>query len=530
MNFERLVAVASSNRQRSVDLAKLFARSVVVSNDIEVKRLSAREELLNHKKKTFAALRETINEQENKDDIIGSLLNSLGLAGLARGLGGGMKKPPTARITPGKVPVKPARPGIPRIGRFNALTNIAFTGIDFMQRKGAGQTNLQAGVGAGGSLLGGLGGFALGAKGGALLGGSIGAAFGGVGAVPGAAIGGLLGGFLGSFGGSMLGGYVADEATGVDAGESEIDRRMEEEEKRTSMLITKTPFSSALDTFNAVLDKLAAFKGGISEGVSTIKSPKISTTTSPESAPPPPVLPPPPTTSSPTTDGNTSDNNKPKVVIIAGNNDYNTQDAVEGIKKMIANITAKGYQAVFVPPSQHAKSPRRDLSIAMQNAAADSGAIIETATYKDASQDPSYPYAHLDSSSVNRIKEKYRGATFIGDSNEELFTGNAAERGKTINQLLYRGRELPRVNPNVSSTPNPQRTQFLALAGLEETVSPTDTQFSAGGSNFIIAAEPNTTIVPIAVGGGRGGFVSGDRATPFEVATKYAQIMSQFTA
>ena len=260
MNIQSLVDASSKSKKSSVNLAKLFSRSIVVSNDIEAKRLRSKTDLLEVRKSTYAAIRQKEAESDKKDGLVGNILGSLGLAGLARGLRGAKRPPTTARIGPGRV-----RGRVPSIGRFNVLTNIAFTGLDFMQRKGAGQTNLQAGVGAGGSLLGGLGGFALGAKGGALLGGSIGAAFGGVGAVPGAAIGGVLGGLAGSFGGSMLGGYIADNATGVNAGEAEVNRRLQEEEKRTALLITKTKFSGALDTFDIVLDKLESFRGGICE-------------------------------------------------------------------------------------------------------------------------------------------------------------------------------------------------------------------------------------------------------------------------
>ena len=50
-----------------------------------------------------------------------------------------------------------------------------------------------------------------------------------------------------------------------------------------------------------------------------------------------------------------------------------------------------------------------------------------------------------------------------------------------------------------------------------------------GGSNLIALAEPNTTIVPVPVGGGTQIIGSGG-ATPYQAATKYAQMMSQITA
>lgn len=101
----------------------------------------------------------------------------------ALGLGAGARKPPTPST-------KPA--GKPGGGMGSGLVGLAFSGIDFLQRKGEGQTNLQAGAGAGagflgaetgarlgsklpgplklpGMLLGGIGGYALGSSGADIL-------------------------------------------------------------------------------------------------------------------------------------------------------------------------------------------------------------------------------------------------------------------------------------------------------------------------------------------------------------------------
>ena len=60
-------------------------------------------------------------------------------------------------------------------------------------------------------------------------------------------------------------------------------------------------------------------------------------------------------------------------------------------------------------------------------------------------------------------------------------------------------------------------------------VSPVGPQSSLGGSNIIALSEPNTTIVPVPVGGGTQIIGSGG-ATPYQAAAKYAQMMSQITA
>lgn len=88
-------------------------------------------------------------------------------------------------------------------------------GLDFMDRKKAGQNNKQAVIGAGATTGGMVAGASAGAEGGAIVGGGIGALFGGVGAVPGAAIGSVVGGIGGGIAGSKAGGWIADKFMGI---------------------------------------------------------------------------------------------------------------------------------------------------------------------------------------------------------------------------------------------------------------------------------------------------------------------------
>ena len=112
--------------------------------------------------------------------------------------------------TPGTKPIFRRLPGLkgmnPNIK--GGLLTAIFAAFEFGGRKGAGQTNLQAGVGTAGSTAGGLAGMKAGAAAGAALGTFI---FPGVGT----AIGGVLGGLLGGYGGSILGGAAADKLTGA---------------------------------------------------------------------------------------------------------------------------------------------------------------------------------------------------------------------------------------------------------------------------------------------------------------------------
>ena len=99
-----------------------------------------------------------------------------------------------------------------------------FAGMEYGERKGQGQSEVQALAGTGGSLAGGTGGAvaggAVGAGAGALIGGAIGFLFAGVGAAPGALIGAKIGKVAGSLAGGFFGAgkgaEVADSITGAD--------------------------------------------------------------------------------------------------------------------------------------------------------------------------------------------------------------------------------------------------------------------------------------------------------------------------
>jgi hypothetical protein len=110
------------------------------------------------------------------------------------------------------------------VGRFAPILNIAFAGLDFADRKESGQTNLQAGVGAGAALVGGL------------LGGVIGQAL-----IPIPGVGFVVGNIIGSF----LGGGLADMITGANKNNSEGGGLK--------------PFSKSLDKYEKTIDKFKLF-------------------------------------------------------------------------------------------------------------------------------------------------------------------------------------------------------------------------------------------------------------------------------
>ncbi len=131
-----------------------------------------------------------------------------------------MRRPTSALSTDVRSPgIRSVRPR-----GYGGALQAAFAAMEFNDRKQAGQTTAQAGLGAAGSSLGGSVGWMSGAKAGALLGGAIGAMFGGVGAGPGAAVGAIVGGLAGGFGGASLGGKLADDVSGVNVAKERMSR------------------------------------------------------------------------------------------------------------------------------------------------------------------------------------------------------------------------------------------------------------------------------------------------------------------
>lgn len=509
MNLERVLEAASSATKNSVNLEKLFAKSVATTNEVEAQRLRARTQLLEVRKKTYTAIQQSQQEQEKKDGILEKILGTLGLAGLAKGLKGA--KPPVG-VSP-----KP-RVGGPRIGRGVAGLNVLFGGIDFMQRRSAGQSNLQAGIGAGAGVAGGIAGATLGAKIGAGLGTLVAP---GVGTLIGGGIGSLVGGGIGAF----AGGGIADRVTGADAGEQEIERRVQEEEKRTSLLITKTPFSGTLDTFDAALDKLASFPGGI--------------------------------------------------CACAGREPPAEMPSIQRTKDQIQEAFEKGYSKGVNEGRVQGGAAGFVAGVAVIGGAlfltrGKGGAILQRlGLVEDLIPKPKVPAApRTDPNKVNvlpkeevlpptpapakpttqRIMESVFGETPAPRHTPKIprdpKTGKPQEMIEEVidtpeGQVLIR-RPASRVE---KETPEEFfqkqelkgiKKQVKKLRKIRETLSseevaPGGPQSSLGGKNIIALAEPNTTIVPVPVGGGTQIIGSGG-ASPYQAAAKYAQMMSQITA
>ena len=498
MNLERVLQAASSASKNSVNLEKLFSKSVVTTNQIEEQRLRARTQLLEVRQKTYTTIQQSQQDPEKKDGIVEKVLGTLGLAGLAKGLKGA--KPSTSGA--GVVSPKP-RPGGPRIGRGVAGLNVLFGGIDFLGRRSAGQSNLQAGIGAGAGVAGGLAGAFAGGQAGAAVGAGIGALFGGVGAAPGALIGGALGSIAGGFGGAQLGGNLADKLTGVDAGEQEVERRVQEEEKRTNLLITKTPFSGALDTFDAALDKLASFPGGICACAGREQPPSIQRT---------------------------------KDQILEAFERGYTKGVGDGRMQRGAPPVAPAGIEDLIPKPKASPAPRTDPNKAGTDIFKD---ILKTlppdAIFKPPSQSkvPSPPAAQA-------VASRYIPRA-LGDLNTERPQEMVEEVIDTPEGQVSIRKPASKVEQSTSEEffqkqgLNGIKKQINPLKRIRETLSPEKNssvgfQNNMGGQNIIALAEPNTTIVPVPVGGGTQIIGGGGGASPYQAAAKYAQMMSQLTA
>lgn len=189
--------------------------------------LKQRKEISDQRINTFRALQKDASREDIANNtLLGSgLVTGAGLS-LLRG------KKTANNIRPFRRPIKPGKfSGLGRISRGSVITNTLFAGLDFANRKSAGQTNLQAGLGAGGTAVGGIAGAAIGQT-----------------LIPIPVLGALIGGFVGA----NIGSGLADRASGVTGS----DFRRLELERESIRQSSRTEFTDGLDKFDSALDKL----------------------------------------------------------------------------------------------------------------------------------------------------------------------------------------------------------------------------------------------------------------------------------
>lgn len=512
MNLERLLDAAVSNRKNSINLEKLFAKSVSTTNEIETQKLRAKTQLLEYKQKTYTLIANSEDEKKDKGGPLEKVLGTLGLSGLARGLKGA--KAPTVVAPKPKV-------GKLGIGRGVAGLNVLFGGIDFMQRRASGQSNLQAGIGAGAGVAGGMAGAALGAKIGAGLGTIVAP---GLGTLIGGGLGTLVGGGLGAF----AGGNIADRLTGNDAGEAEVQRRVQEEEKKTNLLITKTPFSGALDTFNSALDKLATFPGGIC-ACATMQVPLEDI----------PVQRKKDELQRAFEKGFAEGVGRGRVqggaagfvagAVVVGGAVF--LDVRTGGK--VRQLLRLGQVADLLPKPKTPVTPRTDpakVNVLPKEEVVPAptptpvkpttqrimeSVFGETPAPKHTPKIPRDPKTGRPKEMIEEIIDTPEGKVIIRRP--------ASKAEKETPEEFFQKQELKGIKSQVK-----QLRKVRETLSPEEPVSPAGPQSSLGGQSIIALSEPNTTIVPVPVGGGTQ-FIGRGGASPYQAAAKYAQMMSQIT-
>ena len=229
MIIERKVRKISNITQKAtIFLSNELRNNNRIESKLLSKSLKIKKNLVEERNRTLTALyKNSIRDKKGKKGV-----GTLGL------IGGGLLG---RRLLRGRIPKIPRIRRAPisrvgRLGRFGRIGPLAVlgTGLDFVGRKSEGQTNLQAGLGAGGGLAG------------ALAGGKYGA-------ILGTAIGGPIGTVIGGIGGSIIGGLAGGRIADMFSG---ADKRRKFEIQRSLLATQKTLFSGALDDLDRVLDKL----------------------------------------------------------------------------------------------------------------------------------------------------------------------------------------------------------------------------------------------------------------------------------
>ena len=239
--IERNLSVISNRTRRSnLALRNDLRNSFRLERVLEKNSLTLKSKLVEERDRTLKGL--ALRSKQGEKDKKGGVGGALGILG-----GGSIAKRFFGRGVP-KVPNSPAQllkmqkgtsslSRIGKIGKFGRIGPLAVlgTGLDFAGRKAEGQTNLQAGLGAGGGLAGAL-------------------AFGKAGATIGTVLGGPVGTVVGGIGGSIIGGLAGGKLADLFTG---ADRRRQFEIQKNIISNQKTLFSDANDDLERVLDKFA---------------------------------------------------------------------------------------------------------------------------------------------------------------------------------------------------------------------------------------------------------------------------------
>jgi hypothetical protein len=189
---------------------------------------------------------------------------------------------------------------------------------------------------------------------------------------------------------------------------------------------------------------------------------------------------------------------KPTAVLMAGTNDYgDPKSGAAGITKAIKELQAKGYDVVVIPPSE--QGAYANVSKEVQKSASAAGASIEKGQYNP--NDRTRAYTHLLPDSAKAIQSKYKGATFVGDSNAELMPGAKSYRGEGANAIADKIKSaipmVPQAKPGIGGAETDPKMLEMYKQGLINQMSNYPSYNQSGGGASVI--------MPIMMGGSGGG-------------------------
>ena len=193
---------------------------------------------------------------------------------------------------------------------------------------------------------------------------------------------------------------------------------------------------------------------------------------------------------------------KTYAILCYGTNDFSLSESE--IKKratgMISDLKSKGYNVVVVPPSSQLYIDRTKKSYnapyrGVLSAASEAGITIELGVY--APTDPLGKYVHLEPSDAKRIRDKFKPAIYVGDSNAVRIAGKVKEakakiKGKTTTTAVpgYGGNKIQELIDNISTSPSKSSTTLATglTATLENMISQ-NSQSSNGKVTTLLDAE-----------------------------------------
>jgi hypothetical protein len=171
---------------------------------------------------------------------------------------------------------------------------------------------------------------------------------------------------------------------------------------------------------------------------------------------------------------------KTYAILCYGTNDFSLSESQikTNATGMIRELKSKGYNVVVVPPSsqlyisrtkQSYKAPYRGVF----SAASEEGVTIELGVY--APTDQLGKYVHLEPSNAKTIRNKYKPAIYVGDSNAVRIAGKHKEakakiKGKTTTTAVtgYGGNKIQELIDNISTSPS--KSPNILATGLTATL------------------------------------------------------------